>query len=296
MKHLYRLRAKKGFTLVELICAIAIFTLLTAAIVMMLEPVNRIRASIKGDAEAMGVATSVESYMARQMMTATDIKIFWMSAASWGSLNYRETASATPTSIPTANGLASFGSFHMGALDNPQALIIKKAASPSSMVYIYNIRLKGLSAASISSIINDPVLLEEYRVFNPSFYSNLVLELSIRTATSGAGSNVKTHMLVTIDTARINPVTGLPDYATKARKESLTTLVNIGREKPKVNPTDPVKHYEIITEMHGLNTFTNLTNSSVPFNTIRLSGGDDYDGWQGDYIILYNVLTAEPPP
>jgi len=152
------------------------------------------------------------------------------------------------------------------------------------MNYLYRIGIESLDYTLSDADIGDEIVgnIEEYRLFNRSYYDNVSLAISARITESN-----KTNIQITIDGSRLvfNKATNSYewDLRAKTRRESLTTMINIGGENPYTH-----KKYEAKTDTLGHDTETPVNPN---YNEIEVASGN-YTGWSGDYLILYNnVIT-----
>jgi prepilin-type N-terminal cleavage/methylation domain-containing protein len=152
IKYLQRLRAKKGVTLVELVIAMAIFTLLLTAVFSMYQPVVDIANMVKGDSDMQRVVTAGEQFVMQQMRSSPEIHVIW----NGGGFTWAQTNFAT-----------NFRN-NRNPSDLPQALVLHEGQ-------IYNVRLSETTGAITSTILTDP----RWRVFNDSFYDDIVLDFNV---------------------------------------------------------------------------------------------------------------------
>jgi len=257
-----RLRGKRGFTLVEMICAIAILTVLMAAMVIMYVPLNKISASLKGDAKAQSLAQFVEEYMSKCVQTTTGFELYEVNG-SWSGLDAHINAFRTTAGY-----------------NHPHALIVRYDDNGTSdvnddMTYFYDISLNPAVAVT-SADLPGGANIENYRVFNRSFYEGIYLETSIYVdpinPTDQEGR--QTNLYIKINAWRRQPDSaGTLDLSIGATRESLTTMVNIGRRATS-NPSD--------TSRIAGSSFTYTAPTKTPITAIPAVSHT------GDYLILYN--------
>lgn len=278
-----RLKARKGFTLIEVLCAVIIFAILMVAVFSLFDPINKIAAMIKGDSYAEMVALSVEGYVSENLQTAAGIEIYWMTGADW----------ADTSDSGFGKKILDFYSRHEGNIGNmvasPHALIIKRSDdgdgdAGNDMFYLYDASLKVVriggdvilsnTASSIGAYFANADSLEEHRLFDRAFYNGAILNISAR-----IDSAARTNMLMVIDASRDNG-TGA-ELRSKARRESITTLVNIGGSNPFTGDVFTAKTFAQGHDSDG----------SPEYRTIDSSLGGE-KGWMGDYLILYNSVRT----
>jgi len=262
IKRIQVLKSRKGFTLVEVMCAVVIFAVVLAAVFAMFDPISKISAMIKGDSTAQKLTLTISDYIAAQVQTATDVEVYWVddsvSTANWSSL------ASKITTFQVKNNNDSLASH-----DLPHALIVKNIGGTT---YFYNVGLKGLSSADITGILAGGAELEKYRVFNRSYYGkeservDLDTYFEVKVIPGVAPNPDKSTLRVGIDAYREG------DLQVKAQRANVIDLVNIGRTNPH--------HAERLCEappafQQGL---------TAPVTPLPVA-------WRGDYLILYNNFS-----
>ncbi|MCL1788895.1 MAG: prepilin-type N-terminal cleavage/methylation domain-containing protein [Oscillospiraceae bacterium] len=164
MKHLLkRLKSKKGMTLIEVIIAVVIFSLITAAAFSMYQPIVEIAGAVRSDNDMQRIVTASENYLARQLRNAVEIEIH--QTVSWASV--------------TGDMKAFFengGNERNKDGDDPRALVITTdptPGAPADAIRIYDIRLND-NSTSPGSFQNLSGGIEKWRVFNTTFYSDIL--------------------------------------------------------------------------------------------------------------------------
>jgi prepilin-type N-terminal cleavage/methylation domain-containing protein len=158
IKYLQRLKSKKGITLVEMVIAMAIFTMLLAAVFSMYQPVVDIANMVTGDSVMQRVVTANEQFVIQQLRSSPEIDVRW-NVGGAGIVTTRQADAATAF----RNGRTA---------DNlPQALVLHDGR-------IYNVRLHDAAppgTAITPAMLTDP----RWRVFNESFYSDVRVEFEV---------------------------------------------------------------------------------------------------------------------
>ncbi|MCL1902899.1 MAG: prepilin-type N-terminal cleavage/methylation domain-containing protein [Oscillospiraceae bacterium] len=150
---LKRLKSKRGMTLIEVIIAVVIFTMITAAAFSMYQPISEIAGSVRTDNDMQRIVTASENYIARQLRNAVEIKV--IKADAW---------------TDAAVDMANFTVGRTAAGDDPRALIIEESSTIGTR--IYDVRLNDVGGPI-------PADIEKFRVFNTSFYSDILLDIGI---------------------------------------------------------------------------------------------------------------------
>jgi len=265
-----RLKKRGGFTLVEVLCAVVIFTMLIAAVFAMFDPVNKISQMIKGDASAERIALVAETFMSTQFQTANGIEIYWMNDTDWADaavLGNRLRDFAHKFKNPPSNP---------STLNNPHALIVKRDAA-DGMVYLYDIKLmqeelwgtSDIPGIGTSTVAN----LENNRLLNRAFYDKVILDISMNV-------DVTENPVVTIMIDAFRDNGSGAQLQSKSRRESVTYLVNIGGYSSTGMPFTA----NVYNQGHN-------ADGSPEFKSVTGASGA-YDAWVGDYLILYNNVTA----
>jgi len=223
------LRSRKGFTLIEVLCAVIIFGILMVAVFALFDPINKISQSIKGDSGAERLSLTVSDYIAAQFQTATDVELYWVddsvSGAEWDNLGIK---------------FLDFQSKNSGSQDLPHALIIKNI---DGITYLYSINLKFLTLSDPDDI-NDLIstdALEEYRLFNRAFYDGIELDIAVEIV-APIPPDTQSVIKVEIDAYRNG------DLRAKARRGNVTEMINIG----KPNPYHAPRVCSVATDDRGL--------------------------------------------
>jgi prepilin-type N-terminal cleavage/methylation domain-containing protein len=172
MKYLQRLKSRKGLTLVEVIIATAIFSLILVAVFSMYQPLVDVANMISADSDMQRVVSAGEQFVVQQLRNSPEIVIHH-----------------DLTNLADIQGLGGAVTAFMGtginaktsADDNPQALIILDGI-------LYNVSLSGTTwAAETASLAS----LSRWRVFNPTFYAGLTLEYQIGVSPSNPHQQVR---------------------------------------------------------------------------------------------------------
>ncbi|MCL2070617.1 MAG: prepilin-type N-terminal cleavage/methylation domain-containing protein [Oscillospiraceae bacterium] len=164
-----RLLSKKGLTLVEVMIATVIFSLITLAAFTMYQPIVEIAGSVRSDNDMQRIVNASENYVARQLRNAVEIEVHRVDDP------FTEVLTDTSIMDPFTNGRTKPG-------DDPRALIIwdtSTLATPGATL-IYDVRLHDTAPSpSVISIPTTMAELEAFRVFNTAFYSDIELGVNV---------------------------------------------------------------------------------------------------------------------
>jgi len=276
MSRLRALKARSGFTLVEMICAVAIFGVIMVALFALFDPINRISQMIKGDSEAERLSLAVADYMAAQFQTATDIEGYWVDG-SWNTFG---------------DEVFAFIEANKEDVDMPRALLIKRF---DNITYLFNVNLKQLpligDLTADSAVINalfsssggpGSALYNDHRLFNRAYYDNIQLQFFIwdHIIAPVPPSTSKTYLLkIQIeayrDMNRNGSFADVEDLRSKANRPNVIELVNMEKQNPYHTRVCNVKFFDTA----GTQT------ADYPPDAYAAS-------WNGDYLILYNNFTS----
>jgi prepilin-type N-terminal cleavage/methylation domain-containing protein/uncharacterized repeat protein (TIGR02543 family) len=258
-----RILSRKGLTLVEVLIATVIFSLLVLAAFTMYQPVSRIASMVRADVDAQRVVTAVESYVANQIRNSLSISIFRGAVLNEDMRDEMMSFDAlTRAEDPDAD---------------PRAIIITQ---DGGFTYIYNIRFKELVPTQWNglNIFSD---LEEWRVFNRSFYGDISLEVDIDINEPNPNLQVRNQSFfqMQIDAFRVHNNGGVitRELRLDSRSSSVTRLTWIG-QPPNVELTTFLK--------------TNGTADGFDRRMNLVDGGGD----PNSYVILYHndINLARP--
>jgi len=207
IKYLQRLKSKKGLTLVEVMIATVIFSLILLAVFSMFEPINKVADIVKSDSDMQRIVTATESFIAQQIRNSSEIEIWWgdPSLTTWAAIADRAKEFIEDKGSPD---------------NHPQALVLKREGD---LMYLYNIRLKEAPAieTALFTGLNDS---SRWRVFNSSFYSGieLAIEAEIQPSNHLDQRRGRTFFMLQIDAYRDG------DISLDSRSLSETQLMWIG--------------------------------------------------------------------
>ncbi|MDR0822054.1 MAG: prepilin-type N-terminal cleavage/methylation domain-containing protein [Oscillospiraceae bacterium] len=183
-------KSRKGFTLVELICSLALAAIITSGVAMLFKPVSDLSAALSGDVYADTVANATERYIMQKVNTANLGKV--LNTASFTTVNpstspYRFAAVtvlplasgasynaagltvqfplSTPTGVGTATGVRVY------ALLNLDGRLYDLGDITNTLAPISGGTYWGQSGAQINSKLSTIANLEQYRVFPDAFYN-----------------------------------------------------------------------------------------------------------------------------
>jgi hypothetical protein len=139
--------------------ATVVFSLIILAAFSMYQPIVRIANIIRSDADTQRIVNAAESYVARQVRSAAQVTLY---------TNVDYTALVTD--------IVGYANLWDRAGDFPQAIIITNAHDDDAASFIYNVRLEaGMTAANLPPVLD----IENFRVFNRSFYAGVELDFEI---------------------------------------------------------------------------------------------------------------------
>jgi len=288
-ERLRRLKARRGFTMVEVLCATIIFAILMVAVFMLFDPINKINRAIKGDSAADTLALTTEEYVAYQLRMATDVEIWRIGTAGqdsyWNNMG---------------DEVVAFYKNNLLLNDVPSALLMKEhtITNPDGTVshytFLYRIDRFDLQKLFTGLDLTDPgdvtaaelivnnllnlttlgsdgvtPLLESYRVYNRSFYNGINLDLTARME----GTKV---IRMNIRALRDEDNDGDNDDEVR-RRESVIKMINIDNPNPFYSSGS-------------------RTCKAVEYRVARAAGLPDpvvaADATHtGDYLILYNNIA-----
>jgi len=154
IKYLQRLKSRKGLTLVEVVIATAIFSLLLVAVFSMYDPIVRITDMVARDSEMQRVVSASERFIIQQLRNSAEVEIHH-------GVDALASVSGAMGTFRDRIGGGSTGNM-------PQALIIDTNGR------LYNIRM--VDGVDITAAIS---ALNSHRVFNEMFYSDLSLRIAV---------------------------------------------------------------------------------------------------------------------
>lgn len=172
MNYIRKIKAKKGFTLVEVIIAVAITAILLAGVMSLFSPISKMLNSVKSDAVADTICTNSANYVAKKVSNATTIKI-----SGYDSLADMKSAAA-----------AVVNSITLGTNEKLYALVITDADN-GGVNALYD--LGEVNSTSIPSLLTDKTSLNTYRVFEDVYYNNLDVKFGFELE-SAKWINIKT--------------------------------------------------------------------------------------------------------
>ena len=159
MNILKKLQSKKGVSIVEMIIAIVIFTLIVVAAFTMYQPITEIARAVRSDNDMQRILTASENYIARQLRNAVEIEIYRV--ADWTTVRSNANTFAAGRSDPS---------------DDPRMLIIRTNATGN--VDIFDVRLNNWGTLVNATALNNSNI-GAHRVFNNAFYANINLDFLI---------------------------------------------------------------------------------------------------------------------
>jgi prepilin-type N-terminal cleavage/methylation domain-containing protein len=216
-----RLKSKSAFTLVEVMIAVAITSMLIVAVMALLDPVNKIINMISSDSDAQNTVTAASSYIERQVQLSTGIELY-----------KQVDLSAASDAVNMGAIMENFANKYTAAAYIPRAFIIKQefnAAGGVTSSTLYSIRLKSpaitaLADGELGELLKDPAWLEQYRVFNNSFYvgKSLSYDMGIDPVLSSEQIGNPCFLNMRVDAFEDG------ELAIKMPKDTVTRLINIG--------------------------------------------------------------------
>lgn len=258
MRKILTLRARKGFTLIEVLCATIIFAILIVAVFALFDPINRINKMIKGDSGAERLILTTEEYISSQVRMASSVELYRVD--DWEDMARFIDAFRTANPVPE---------------DFPNALIIKKEVAAPHTTYLYNINLKDSAAnpdladvIAINTTLTSDTL-EKYRLYNRSFYDGVNLDITMRID----GGNL---MKVSIEAKRDG------DVRARSSREDVVNMINMGKTNPYHTGGIPSG---CAANAYALNALG---------DPITLPDPDP--DWTGDYLLLYNNISVSTTP
>jgi prepilin-type N-terminal cleavage/methylation domain-containing protein len=236
IRYLQRLKAKKGLTLVEVLIATVIFSLILVAVFSLFTPINQVAETIRADSDMHRLVSLTESFFVRQLRNSSELEIHW-----W----------PDPTTInwtAAANSANTFRNKHGFANGNPQALIVREVADETR---IYNVRLNeaGDTTALTELFVNAVNELDRWRLFNPSFYAdiNLDFQFNISPEITANQRRGNVYLQMQMDAYRGNKVPANLSLNSRSVSDTLFTWIggvngpandsaNPGAFQARVNP------------------------------------------------------------
>ncbi|MCL2037311.1 MAG: prepilin-type N-terminal cleavage/methylation domain-containing protein [Oscillospiraceae bacterium] len=224
MKYLYRLRNRKGLTILEVIIATVIFSLILLAAFAMYVPVNRAAELVQSDSDAQRVVMAAESYLNTQLRNSVSMTVYRgvdftanIPVAQGGGVD-------TDTAISEV--MMNFATHKSVAGTNPQAIVIRDI---SGISYLYNIRLLNADGTpKTMAQIDADLTSENNRVFSRSFYGNIDLDVAIEISPANVDLQERgdTEIRIQIDANRMEGAT--KNHLLDSRRLSRTGLTWIG--------------------------------------------------------------------
>ncbi|MDR0222495.1 MAG: hypothetical protein LBI38_03025 [Oscillospiraceae bacterium] len=186
-------------TLVEVLIATVIFALILVAVFTMYQPILKVSEAVKSDSETQRITASVEGFIIGQLRNSAEIEVYWSGDASVGVMSAGDWDAVKPA-------IDHFVIGKYGAGGNPQALLVKRVDTGGGdmRTYVYNVRLEdGMNFAELIDKIKNGDI-EEYRVFNRSYYNDVELAFEIAISPSKPGAQVrnKTYLQMQVDALR----------------------------------------------------------------------------------------------
>lgn len=166
------IKTKKGFTLVEVLIAVAITMMLLAAVMSLFSPISKMLNSVKSNSIADTICTNSANYVAKKVTIATTIKI-----AGYDSLAEMKAASS-----------AMVNSITLGSGEKLYAMVITDADADGPNA-LYD--LGEVDGSTIVSMLTDKASLTPYRVFEDIYYGNMDIKFGFELETT-KWVNIKT--------------------------------------------------------------------------------------------------------
>jgi prepilin-type N-terminal cleavage/methylation domain-containing protein len=262
IRFLQRLKSRRGLTLIEVLIATVIFSLILLAAFTMYQPVSDMANMVRGDSDMQRIVTAVEGFIVSQIRNSAEISIIWS--------DFDLDGNSTMNWTNVAAQMDDFEADKRDIGDQPQALVIRESGG---RLFVYNIRLRevfganpgdaalrGLNRAAMAGILaNASNEIERFRVFSRSFYSDVDLSLDVALSPSNPFAQVRgdTTFQMQIDASREGVLsldsrsltdTGLT-WIGNLNTPSTTYLSTFlrGRVSPVLSDADPVSTFMVAT-------------------------------------------------
>jgi prepilin-type N-terminal cleavage/methylation domain-containing protein/uncharacterized repeat protein (TIGR02543 family) len=283
MRLIQRLQSRKGLTLIEVVIASIIFSLIVLAAFSMYQPMNRAAQAIKSDADAQRTVVAAEAYIAAQVRNAVGVTVFRgvdfdnTSAVIHNGLtvsalleNFAETVGGGIGGRITVDDNAQQGA----SLTFPQAIVIRDTDASGR---IYSLTLPRMTEAEIASALTPGANLERHRVFSRTFYNGIGLNfwVTLNPTEPTAQNRGATSFVMQIDANREG------ELILDSRSSSVEQFTWIGliTGNPRNPAPDGAGGFFQRAVVHDLRI---CDNGAAP------AGMCDCGGVCGQYLILYH--------
>lgn len=298
-----RILRKKGFTLAEVIVAMAITAVLLAAVMSLFGPVSAVIGKMTVNSDVKLITKTIGGYYEQSFEYASDIQMFSYVSLSDVAIDTTQSDDLLDRIEKYCLNTADGGLGYLSSVyDHPQVMIVKYDTTNHSY-YLYNVDLKkfmtseGLTAASSSTeiqnawanLMHTPLDLDDYSVFDEEFYGKYKYRFSF---------SVQKPDILQIDMTTYSADCEMPPVYSPEEVTNPDGSVT----KKNTNYVDiSEEEYNISKESSEISTFfTSNTRASV-----SPSRFDDTLVDSTDVVILYNQHTytlteavekAEPAP